>query len=150
MLKRLFPLLAVLSGLLLSACGGLGNAEPTAVPFNKYTAQDVIRAFNAAGLSIINAQRDMVVGRDAPGRMADRYTFEMADLPAGSGGQILIFDSPETMQAWTDFFTTLRNDPATRSSAIYVFTKDNVILQINSTLMPAQATDYSDALMAMP
>jgi len=25
-----------------------------------------------------------------------------------------------------------------------------VILQINSTLMPAQASDYSDALMAMP
>jgi len=103
MLKRIVTLLVIVMGLLLAGCGALGGAEPTAVPFNKYSAQDVIRAFNAAGLSIINAQRDMVVGRDAPGRQADRYTFEMADLPPGTGGQILIFDSPETMQLWTDF-----------------------------------------------
>lgn len=148
-MSKQYSVLLLTIAVLLAGCGIINPPAPTPQPYNKYTAQDVIRAFNAAGLSVINAQRDMLTGRDAPSSHSDRYTFEMEDLPIGSGGQILVFDSAEGQSEWQQWFDTLRSDPATRSSVIYVFSKDNIILQLNTALMPADANRYRDALNGM-
>jgi hypothetical protein len=139
--------------LLLAGCGeeglaSLGEQPPTAVPFNRLNAQDVLNAVAASGISIQNATRDMLVGRGAPARFLDRYVFEIVEL-APAGGQVIIFETPADLQAWQEYIITLRNDASTRRDVIYVYTHANVLLQLNANLNPALADGARQALEAL-
>ncbi|MCC6616994.1 MAG: hypothetical protein IT320_26215 [Anaerolineae bacterium] len=146
MLKR-YPVLLILAmtSLLAAGCGAQEGATP---PFDRYQAQQVVDALNAAGATVQNPVQNMTVGRNAPSTFNNRIIFEVPRI-APDGGQILTFRSAGDLQAWQDYITGLRNDPNTRRSVIYVYVKDNVLLQLNANLTNAEATQYGDALQAM-
>lgn len=128
-------------------CGGLPGQEPppTPLPFNLHTAQQVLDAFRAAGLSVINPAREMQVGRGAPASFRDRYVFAIEGV-APNGGQVLIFDTPEALAQWTAYIERLRANSATRRDVSYVYTFRNVMIQINADLPPRTAQAYRAAL----
>ncbi|NWF69297.1 MAG: hypothetical protein HXY40_09430 [Chloroflexi bacterium] len=133
--------------LLLAACGG--PAAPTATPFARYSAQNIIDAFQNAGLGLQNVERDMLVGRDAPGNFSDRYVFQIASI-APQGGQILVFNRDADMQAWRDYIAQLRNSTVTRRDVVYVYEYANIMIQLNSNLAPDVAARFAEILTTLP
>jgi hypothetical protein len=150
MMKRYLFLLLLTMTVLATGCEslGIGQQPPTPVPFARYTAQDVIDAFSTAGLQVQNMQRDMAVGRGAPNTFSARYEFEVPRIAPG-GGQILIFQQQEDLTAWQDYIAQLRADSATRRDVVYVYVKDNVLLQVNANLTTQEAIGFRDALEGM-
>ena len=145
MFKRYLVLLIMAMTSLFAA----GCAQQAAAPsFDHYQAQQVVDALNAAGATVQNPVQNMTVGRNAPATFNNRIIFEIPRI-APDGGQILTFRTAGDMQAWEDYITSLRNDPDTRRPVIYVYTKDNVMLQLNANLTNEEATQYSAALQAM-
>lgn len=150
MVKRYLFILLLTMTALFTGCASIGIGEPTStpIPFNRYTAQDVISAMSAAGVQAQNVQRDLVVGRGAPSTFIDRYIFEIPRI-APAGGQILIFETPAGLSEWQDYISRLRSDNSTRRDVVYVYVKDNVMLQVNANLTTQEASAYRDALMGM-
>jgi hypothetical protein len=149
--RYLFPLLLAILSLNVgcSSLGSLGQPPPpTPLPFNLFTAQQVLDALTAAGLSVQNPTREMLVGRGAPGSFRDRYVFEI-DTVAPFGGQVLIFDTPEGLAEWETYINQLKASSATARDVSYVYMHHNVMLQVNANLPLAQARAYRDALQAM-
>jgi len=150
--RRLVVIVMLMALPLLSACGsgGLfgGPAEPTALPFNRFSAQQVLTALIENGLAIQNIQRDMLVGRDAPSTFSDRYIFEIEQI-APNGGQLLIFNTPEDMAAWENYINSLRANASTRRSVVYVFTHGNAMLQLNASLTNEEANRYRAVLLGL-
>ena len=123
--------------------------EATPIPFALHNSEDVFNAFARAGLQMQNPVKEMNVGaRGAPGEFSDRYLFEIPRI-APLGGQIIIFATPQQLQAWQDYIERLRNDSSTRRDVVYVYVKDNVMVQLSASLTTAEANAYRDALMAM-
>ncbi len=122
--------------------------EPTAVPFARFTAEDVVASFGQAGLQVDNVARDMLMGRGAPNSYSDRYVFEIPRV-APLGGQFLIFESPADMGEWLAFVETLRANRETRRDVIYVYPYANVILQVNANLLPEEANAFREALYTL-
>ncbi|MFO7323167.1 MAG: hypothetical protein DIU68_015675 [Chloroflexota bacterium] len=138
-----------LAGLVLAICVlagcGPGQPAPTAVPFARYSAQQVLDHLVQAGLSVEKPQRDMLVGRDAPAGFSDRYIFEIEAI-APNGGQVLVFNDPARLAEWEAYIERLRARSTTRRDVIYTYVHHNVLLQLNANLMPDVAQAYRDAL----
>jgi hypothetical protein len=147
MAKQYLLLMFLATACLLVGCEslGIGGQAPTAVPFRQHSAQDVFNAFQAAGATFVNPVRDQLVGRGAPSTFSERYTFEI-DRIAPLGGQVLVFDTPEAMAEWQTYIERLRADSSTRRDVVYVYTQDNVMLQVNANLLSVEAAAYRDAL----
>lgn len=144
-------LIATILLLTLAACGGanpFAAPTPTPLPFNLYTAQAVFDAFTAAGLDVLNPVEEQLAGRDTPGEFGERYVFEIGSI-APAGGQVIVFDTPDQLAAWQSYIQSLRNNSATRRGVVYVYVKNNVMVQLNSSLTNAQANAYQAALNAM-
>ncbi len=138
-------LLAILAVFAAGGCGVLNPTTPTPVPFQRYSAQDVFNAFARASLEMQNPEKAMVMqGRDAPSDFSDRYTFEIPRI-APAGGQIIVFSSPDQLQAWQAYVEKLRNNSTTRRDVVYVYVKDNVLLQLSANLTTQEAMAYRDA-----
>lgn len=153
MLRLRYLVLLVLATLALgvvAGCASLGIGQPTATPtpFNRYTAESVTRAFSTAGLPVQNVERDLVVGRGAPSEFSDRYIFEITRI-APLGGQFIIFQTAEELQAWLNYIETLRADSSTRRDVVYVYTNSNVLLQLNANLTQTEAMAFQQALQSM-
>lgn len=150
MAKQYLLLMFLATACLLVGCEslGIGGQAPTAVPFRQHSAQDVFNAFQAAGVTFANPVRDQLVGRGAPSTFSERYTFEI-DRIAPLGGQVLVFDTPEAMAEWQSYIERLRADSSTRRDVVYVYTQDNVMLQVNANLLSAEAAAYRDALASL-
>jgi hypothetical protein len=142
--QRYLALLLLATFGLLTACA----PEAAPPPFARYDAQTVIQALNDAGATIQNPIQDMTVGRDAPATFSDRILFEVPRI-APEGGQLIIFRDQADLQAWNDYIDRLRNDPATRRSVIYVYIKDNALLQLSANLTNEESTRYRQAFEAM-
>jgi len=138
----------LVSALFISGCASIGSTPPTAIPFNRFTAQSVFNALENANVSIQNPQRDMLIGRDAPSTFSDRYIFEVARI-APAGGQMLIFQTPEAMAEWEGYINRLRANTTTRREVIFVYTYGNVILQLNANLTPQEADVFRVTLLSM-
>ena len=128
-----------------AGCGVLNPPQPTAIPFQQLSAEDVFNAFGRAGLQMQNPQKEMNVGRGAPSEFADRYVFEIPRV-APAGGQVIVFSDAAQMQAWQDFVERLRGDSSTRRDVVYVYTNQNVMLQLSAALTNQEAAAYRDAL----
>lgn len=124
------------------------SPEPTAAPFARYAADDVISAFSRAGLQVENVSRNMLMGRGAPSGFRDRYIFEIPRI-APLGGQFMIFDTPEAMSEWLAYVETLRANAQTRRDVIYVYPYANVLLQVNANLLLEEANAFRAALASM-
>jgi hypothetical protein len=149
-LDHVLTMLALLIVIVSAGCASLGIGQPTAtpIPFNLYTAEDVLDAFSRSGLPVPSAQRDMLVGRGSPSGFADRYTFVVERI-APSGGQFLVFDDPAGLDEWRAYISQLRASDATRRDVTYVFEVGNVLLQLNANLTPQEAQAFRDALGTM-
>jgi hypothetical protein len=122
---------------------------PTAIPFALHTSEDVFNAFARAGLQMQNPTKEMNVGaRGAPSEFSDRYLFEVPRI-APLGGQVIVFASAQQLQAWQDYIERLRNDSTTRRDVVYVYVKDNVMVQLSASLTTAEANAYRDAVVAL-
>ncbi|HLU09424.1 MAG TPA: hypothetical protein VK003_07135 [Oceanobacillus sp.] len=147
MAKRYLFLLLLTMTALMAACEslGVGQQQPTPIPFALFTAQDVIQAFSTAGLEVQAVQRDMAVGRGAPNTFSERYVFEIPRI-APAGGQILVFQTQEDLDAWQNYIAQLRADSSTRREVVYVYVKNNVMLQVNANLTTQEARAFENAL----
>jgi len=139
--------------LVLTGCGGLslfGPPTPTPLPFALFTAQDVFAAFTAAGLETTIAPEDeqIVAGRDDPADYDERVVFQIASI-APLGGQVITFENAEQLAAWQAYIESQRNNSATRRSVVYVYFRNNVMVQLNSSLTNAQAEAFRAALEDM-
>lgn len=146
---RLFILIATAA--FLTGCGAnlpFVSPQSTPVPFVRFSAQDVLDTFSAAGLSVDNPVRQISAGRDDPGEFSDRYVFEIPRI-APAGGQIVVFDDPQDLAAWQAYIDRLRNDSATRRNVVYVYVNGNVMLQLNNALTANEATAYRQAFEGM-
>ncbi len=142
----LFAILTITAG---CSALGLGQATPTPIPFDRYSAQNVINAFARAGLPVQNPEKaTTVLGRGAPTGFRDRYLFEVPRI-APAGGQIIEFATPAELQAWQDYIQQLSSSSATRRDVIYVYVQGNIMLQLNANLTTQEANAYRDALAGM-
>jgi hypothetical protein len=89
-----------------------------------------------------------VGARGAPSEFSDRYLFEVPRI-APLGGQVIVFASAQQLQAWQDYIERLRNDSTTRRDVVYVYVKDNVMVQLSASLTTAEANAYRDAVVAL-
>lgn len=132
-----------------AGCDALNPPQPTAIPFQQLSAEDVFNAFARAGLQLQNPQKEMIVqGRGAPTQFADRYVFEIPRV-APAGGQVLVFSDAAQLQAWQEYIDRLRNDSATRRDVVYVYVNQNVMLQLSASLTNLEASAYRDAFMGI-
>jgi hypothetical protein len=143
-MRQQYRALCLLAIFLLAACSS--QAAPPS--FNVLSAQRVIDALNAAGATVQNPVSDTVVGRDAPATFSERVVFEVARI-APNGGQILIFQTAQDLQAWTEYIARLQADPDQRRSVIYIYTNANAMLQLNADLTNQEAALYRDAFLAL-
>jgi hypothetical protein len=125
-------LLALLVLVLLTACA------------KQVTGDDVVASFKAAGLE---AENPSAMTKDDYGPAPYVCTgtrFLVPSIGADSGGRIFICDSTEDREALANYYNELG-----KSSALFfswVFTKDNVLVQINGDLPEETARKYEAAL----
>lgn len=131
-----------------AGCSALNPPAPTALPFARFTSASVLAAFEQAGVVVQNPTREMLVGRDAPARFADRTLFEIPRI-APAGGQIIVFNTPEELAVWQTYIDQQRADPATRRNVIFVYINSNVLVQLNANLTPQEADAFYLAIQRM-
>jgi hypothetical protein len=143
-------LLAILAALAASGCSSLFGPPPaTPVPFDKYDAEDVFNTFARAGLQVANLTESMnIQGRGAPTNFRSRYTFEIPRI-APSGGQIIVFATPEQQAEWQAYIRRLDADSTTHRDVIYTYWAANVMMQLSASLTNAEANAYRDAFQTL-
>jgi len=100
-------------------------------------------------LQIQNPEKSMTVsGRGAPTGFSDRYIFEIPRI-APAGGQVIVFATPEQLQAWQHYIDTLSASADTHRDVVYTYVKENVMLQLSANLTSAEANGYRDAFMGL-
>jgi hypothetical protein len=140
--------IVVTSGI--AACSSIPGLQPTntPIPFARFNAQQVFDAFAAAGLGFQNPVSDLQAGRGAPLTFNERYIFEIPRI-APLGGQVVIFRTPDDLQAWEEWIADLRNDPTTRRDVVYVYTNGNAMIQLNASLTNVEAGAFRDVFLGL-
>lgn len=121
---------------LLVACGG--------VPAPTHTPADAVAAFKSAGLEAENT-RDM--GPDDYGLapfIGEGVRFFIPSLCEDCGGRIYALDNQDDLEKMKTFYVTMGEESAILFS--WVFTKDNILVQINGDLDEETARQYETAL----
>jgi hypothetical protein len=142
--------------LLLVGCGSAAAPTPNLVAaltvragaaaaagFQRYTADDVIKAFQDSDLAVA----DVTVDRRDPGALAPSGAIESKEFIvlsiAPKGGRVLIFREPQDLAAVQARFDRVPD------LAPYVYTKGNALVQLNGGLPQAEAEKYKAALERM-
>jgi hypothetical protein len=150
------PALLLLAGLALAACSRPVRYSQPEPGFLRHDADDVVRAFQAAGLGvdqvrprpIATATPDPEVRRQ-PRVSGGPPTEPMIEVEArdfaipglgDKGGQIYIFDSAERLRAKQIWFVRFPD------LYPYIFTHENVLLKLDKALPPDEAERYRAAL----
>lgn len=116
--------------------------QETAEDFRVYDANDVIRAFEEAGLEASSVEDQEIGGTAAPATEVESKSLTIPSV-APEGGQILIFEDREGLEskkAWFERFPDLTP---------YVYVKRNAMVQLNSGVPAEEASNYGDALENM-
>jgi len=119
------------------------TSEPTATDEN-LTADDVINAFIEAGLE---AEQPNKMTKDDYGMapyVCEGTRFLVPSLGENSGGRIFICESIDKLESLQAYYTELGEISALFFS--WVFTKDNILVQINGDLAEEIARQYEQAL----
>ncbi len=143
--------------LLLSGCGFLpGSQPPTRTPlptltptpqFQRYSAERIIRAIQAAGLEAA-AVRPVAVSSfgapDTPG--AEALAFALPSICPDCSGVALSFARPDDLAAAKSYMVEVQS----QQQPAWIFAKDNVLLHLDGALSEAQARQYGQILVALP
>ena len=108
------------------------------------TADDVINAFKEAGLE---AQQPYKMTKDDYGMapyVCEGTRFLIPSLGENSGGRIFICDSNNHLDALQTYYTKLGEASAIFFS--WVFTKNNILVQINGDLAENIARQYEQVI----
>ncbi len=131
-------------------------ATPTPVPsptpqvtttpeFIRWTSDQVIKFFKAAGLEAENA---MPMTKEdygmAPYVAIEGTHFFIPSLCSDCGGRIMSFATPEDLEKTRAYYVELGKESAIFFS--WVFVKDNILIQINGDLPEKTAKKYEAAL----
>jgi hypothetical protein len=128
-------------------------ATPTPEPaptlaFQRWTSNQVVEAFKAAGLEAEDA-RPMT--KDdygmAPMVAVEGMRFFIPSLCEDCGGRVLGFASSEDLEKTKAFYVRLGEESAMLFS--WVFTRDNILVQINGDLPEETALKYKVALESL-
>ena len=125
------------------------TATPEASPtptFQKWSGADLVQVLQSAGLEVENPT---AMTKDdygmAPMVAADATHFFIPSLCSDCGGRIYSFSSQEDLDLMKKYY-----DELGKSSAMFfswVFTKDNLLIQINGALPEDKAREYENALL---
>jgi len=120
--------------------------ESTSTPeFKQWTSSQVIEAFKAAGLEVENPR---AMTKDdygmAPMLAIEGTRFLIPSLCPDCGGRVLSFSSQEDLETTKAYYIELGRSSAAFFS--WVFTKDNILVQINGELPEETAKQYEAAL----
>lgn len=119
---------------------------PTPTPvYTSWTAEDVVEAFQAAGLEV-GKFRDLT-DEDygfAPTVATGGIRFFIPSLCYDCGGRIFIFDDPIMLEAVKGYYDKLGADGVLYFS--WTLKHDNVLVQINGDLPEAKMKLYKEAL----
>jgi hypothetical protein len=116
-------------------------------PLVVYSVADVIAAFKAAGLPAEEGAPDEP-GGIAPSTHTEVYRFLTPIIGPDSGGRVFSFDTQEYLDAKHSYYQSLGQSSGAFFS--WLFTRANILVQINGTLPKAEADKYEAALEAMP
>ncbi len=127
-----------------------GNLEPTAAattaqPFIKWTTQQVVDAFLAAGLEV-NNPRPMTTDDYGlvPMLAVEGTRFFIPSICTDCGGRIMSFANQEDLTIVQNYYAQLGRFGAVLFSWVYI--KDNILVQINGELPEENARMYLVAL----
>lgn len=123
------------------------EASPTPA-FVVWTADQVVEAFDAAGLEV--GQYRPMTHDDygfAPFVATAGVRFFIPSLCAECGGRIMAFDSPAGLLATKEYYDSLGRESAVLFS--WTFVRDNILVQINGSLPQDKAEQYRSALEGM-
>ena len=113
----------------------------------QWLSTDVVDAFAAAGLECQDPQPLAVDDGTAPFVAAEATRCMVPGACEGCSGRIYSFDNQAELSKAKRYYTDLGNqDPQFVS---WLYTKDNILVQLNGRLPEAQATMYRQALMDM-
>lgn len=125
----------LLAALILASCGGAPAA----------TADQVAAALTAAGAVNVHAEafRDEAT---VPRSFTDRQVFAIASI-APAGGQFFVCDTKANCDAIYAYYAALK---ALAGPYLYQSPSGTVVVQLNSTLAPTEATKFEQAVKALP
>lgn len=116
--------------------------------FQKSSSAQVVNGFSSAGLE---AENPRLMTRDhygmAPMTAMEGTRFLVPSLGEDSGGRIFSFASEQDLQQMRRYYVELGSASALFFS--WVFTKDNMLVQINGGLPEEKAGQYEAALNGM-
>lgn len=143
--------------LLMLGCGwSPGNLPPTRTPlptltptpqFERYTAERIIRAIQAAGLEAATVQPVPATNfgvPETPGTEA--LAFGLPAICPDCGGVVLSFARPDDLSAARSYLVNVQS----QQQPAWIFAKDNVLLHLDGALTEAQARQYGQILAALP
>lgn len=130
-MKKLISLLFIVT-LLLSSC----TKQPTAA--------DVITAFKDAGLEAENTRPMTKDDYGFAPFVCEGTRFFIPSLGSNNGGRLFICDNDKDRDALASFYTELGKASAIAFS--WVFTKGNIVVQINGDLPEDKAHQYEAAI----
>jgi hypothetical protein len=124
------------------------NVEPTrARARSDWQSMDVVDAFLAAGLECESPEVLAVDDGVAPFIAVEATRFMMPSVCDGCSGRIYSFDDQAELTSAKRYYVELGNqDPQFFS---WIYTKDNILVQINGQLPEEQALLYRQALTGM-
>lgn len=131
MKNQLLTLMIIIS-LALAGCG------------KQVTSEDVIKSFKDAGLEAENTRPMTKDDYGIAPFVCEGTRFFIPSLGADNGGRIFICDNTEDRDALVNYYTELGKASAIAFS--WVFTKGDVVVQINGDLPETTARQYEAAL----
>lgn len=122
------------------------TVEPTTAPApaGRFTADEVVAAFQAAGLEAESARP---LTRDDYGMaplLGDGLRFLIPSLCEDCGGRVFVIEDVEDRDRLARYFRDLSEISAMLFS--HVFVRDNIVVQINGDLPDERAAEYERAL----
>ena len=150
-------LMAIGAVLALVACSGVPPgrhpAAPVATPpFPRYGAEQVVQAFQQAGLPVLNLRdstRSTQQGR--PPRSFDEQEFEIAPgpppTPGGAppvGGRIHVFRERQALEEMRAYYASVS------AGVPHVYARGNILLALYASVRQETAEQYRAALLRLP
>ena len=121
------------------------TSASTPQPFIKWTAQQVVEAFLAAGLEVSDP-RPMTTGDYGlvPMLAVEGKRFFIPSVCVDCGGRIMSFTNQEDLTIVQNYYAQMGRFGAVLYS--WIFVKDNILVQINGELPEQNAQMYQAAL----
>jgi hypothetical protein len=128
----------------------VSTATPSPKVFDRWRSGEVIQAFAAAGLEVVNPSVvDLAELKDTPMplTMREGMRFLLPSVCPDCGGRVYSFESARDLEQVKRYYVGLGK--MNRELFSWVFVKDNLVIQLNGHLPQDVAMQYDEALAAI-